>query len=84
MREGSPLALENISIRKAVIHNIHDMTQEELHDMVVDSIEQKEEKLLPGLGVVFELIWENSDTNIRQQMIQTLHNYLPNDAKRPI
>lgn len=78
------MALENISIRKAVIHNIHDMTQEELQDMVVDSIEQKEEKLLPGLGVVFELIWENSNTDFRQQMIQTLHSHLPDHAERPI
>lgn len=78
------MGLENLSIRKAVIHNIHKMNEDELRDMVVDSIEQKEEKLLPGLGVVFETIWENSDNNFRQQMIHTLHDHLPEHAERPI
>jgi small acid-soluble spore protein I (minor) len=78
------MGLDNISIRKAVIHNIHDMTQEELRDMVTDSIEQKEEKLLPGLGVVFELIWENISSDLRRQLIDTLHANLPDHAEKPI
>ncbi|AQS54908.1 MAG: small acid-soluble spore protein SspI [Planifilum sp.] len=78
------MGLDNISIRKAVIHNIHDMTQEELRDMVTDSIEQKEEKLLPGLGVVFELIWENISSDLRRQLIDTLHAHLPDHAEKPI
>lgn len=78
------MGLNNISIRKAVIHNIHKMNEDELRDMVIDSIEQKEEKLLPGLGVVFETIWENSDDTFRQQMIHTLHENLPDQADKPI
>lgn len=78
------MVLENISIRKAVIHNIHEMNQQELSDMVIDSIEQQEEKLLPGMGVVFEIIWQNSSADFRQQMIQTLHDNLPEHAEKPI
>lgn len=70
------MAFDHIDIRKAVIHNIHNMNKQELHDMVVDSITQGEEKLLPGLGVVFEVIWKNSDTESQDQMIQTLHDHL--------
>lgn len=40
----------NFDIRGAVIHNIHNMNEEELQELVVDSIQQREEKLLPGLG----------------------------------
>ncbi|MGA9173678.1 MAG: small acid-soluble spore protein SspI, partial [Thermoactinomyces sp.] len=61
----------------AVIHNIHNMNTKELQDLVVDSIQQGEEKLLPGLGVLFEVIWKNSTPNDRISMIQTLHNALP-------
>lgn len=78
------MALENMSIRKAVMHNIHKMSEDELRDMIVDSIEQKEEKLLPGLGVVFETIWENSNTDFQEQMIHTLHDHLPEHVDRPI
>lgn len=78
------MGLDKISIRKAVIHNIHEMNPEELRDMVIDSIEQKEEKLLPGLGVVFETIWENSNADFRRQMIETLHQSLPDHVEKPI
>ena len=78
------MALHNMSIRKAVIYNIHDMDSEQLREMVTDSIEQKEEKLLPGLGVVFETIWENSDAALKEPMIQTLQTGLPDHAEKPL
>ncbi len=67
----------NFDIRGAVIHNIHTMNTQELQELVVDSIQRGEEKLLPGLGVLFEVIWKNSNPNDRKAMIQTLHNSLP-------
>jgi small acid-soluble spore protein I (minor) len=67
----------NFDIRGAVIHNIHTMNPQELQELVVDSIQQGEEKLLPGLGVLFEVIWKNSTPTDRNHMIQTLYNALP-------
>ncbi|KFZ41358.1 MULTISPECIES: small acid-soluble spore protein SspI [Thermoactinomyces] len=66
----------NFDIRGAVIHNIHNMNEEELQELVVDSIQQREEKLLPGLGVLFEVIWKNSTEEERQEMIETLRESL--------
>lgn len=66
----------NFDIRGAVIHNIHNMNEEELQELVVDSIRQREEKLLPGLGVLFEVIWKNSTEEERQDMIETLRQSL--------
>lgn len=66
----------NFDIRGAVIHNIHNMNEEELQELVVDSIQQREEKLLPGLGVLFEVIWKNSSEEERQEMIETLRQSL--------
>ncbi|MFC7442889.1 small acid-soluble spore protein SspI [Laceyella putida] len=66
----------NFNIRGAVIHNIHTMNPQELQELVVDSIRQGEEKLLPGLGVLFEVIWQNSSTEERNHMIETLHQSL--------
>jgi small acid-soluble spore protein I (minor) len=73
----------NFPIRGAVYHNIQNMNEQELREMVDDSIQRGEEKLLPGLGVVFEVIWENSDDNSRKQMIHTLHEHLPREKAAP-
>ncbi len=34
--------------------------------IIQDSIDA-EEKVLPGLGVLFEMIWKNSDTALREK-----------------
>lgn len=68
----------NFNIRGAVIQNIHTMNSEELQELVVDSIQQGEEKLLPGLGVLFEVIWKNSSDTERRNMIETLHQSIAN------
>ncbi|OYD08353.1 small acid-soluble spore protein SspI [Paludifilum halophilum] len=73
----------NFPIRGAVIHNIQNMDQQELHNMVTDSIERGEEKLLPGLGVLFEVIWKNSDQQYQNQMIETLHEKMPREKAQP-
>ncbi|SMO35280.1 small acid-soluble spore protein SspI [Melghirimyces algeriensis] len=72
----------NFPIRGAVYYNIQNMSTEELKDMVKDSI-QGEEKLLPGLGVLFEVIWQNSDASHKEQMIETLHEHLPREKAQP-
>ncbi|PTX55034.1 small acid-soluble spore protein I (minor) [Melghirimyces profundicolus] len=72
----------NFPIRGAVYYNIQDMNPEELKNMVSDSI-QGEEKLLPGLGVVFEVIWQNSSPQERDRMIETLHEHIPREKAQP-
>jgi small acid-soluble spore protein I (minor) len=62
----------DFNIRGAVIQNIQHMNNNELAGLIEDSI-QGEEKLLPGLGVLFEVIWQNSDPTEQQNMIETLH-----------
>ncbi|MDR6226531.1 small acid-soluble spore protein SspI [Desmospora profundinema] len=73
----------NFPIRGAVIHNVQDMSPKELHNMVNDSIERGEEKLLPGLGVLFEVIWENCDQTKKDELIDTLHNNMPREQAQP-
>lgn len=66
----------NFDIRGAVINNIHNMNEQELQELVVDSIQRGEEKLLPGLGVLFEVIWQNSSSGDREEMIDILRQSL--------
>ncbi|MED4940686.1 small acid-soluble spore protein SspI [Heyndrickxia coagulans] len=62
----------DLDLRKAVIHNVKDDTQDQLKDTIVDAIQRGEEKMLPGLGVLFEIIWNHADTQEQKMMLETL------------
>lgn len=62
----------DIDLRKAILHNIKENTPEELEATIVDAISLGEEKVLPGLGYLFEMIWKQSEEEERAQMIEAL------------
>ena len=66
----------NLNLRNAIIHNVTGNTQEQLEDTIVDAIQTGEEKMLPGLGVLFEVIWKNSSKQEQQEMLQALESGL--------
>jgi small acid-soluble spore protein I (minor) len=62
----------NLNLRNAVISNVAGNTQDELKDTIVDAIQTGEEKMLPGLGVLFEVIWQNASEEEKQEMLNAL------------
>jgi len=66
----------NLNLRNAIIHNVAGNSQDELEDTIVDAIQNGEEKMLPGLGVLFEVIWKNSTEEEKKEMLATLENGL--------
>ena len=62
----------DIDIRKAILHNLKDNSRDELEATIVDAIEDGQEKLLPGLGVLFELIWKQSTEEEKLEMLEAL------------
>ncbi|CAH0206059.1 small acid-soluble spore protein SspI [Peribacillus simplex] len=62
----------NLNLRNAIIQNVSGNSQEQLEDTIVDAIQNGEEKMLPGLGVLFEVIWQNSSEQEKQEMITAL------------
>lgn len=66
----------NFNLRGAVIANIAGNTQDQLQETIVDAIQSGEEKMLPGLGVLFEVIWKNADENEKHEMLATLEQGL--------
>ena len=66
----------NLNLRNAIIHNVTGNSQDELKETIVDAIQNGEEKMLPGLGVLFEFIWNNSSEQDKQEMLQTLESGL--------
>ncbi|SDC25837.1 small acid-soluble spore protein SspI [Shouchella lonarensis] len=51
----------SFNLRSAIMANIQGSSQDEVEATVVDAIEKGEEKMLPGLGVLFEVYWEHAD-----------------------
>jgi len=62
----------NLDLRKAILSNISSNDHSELEETIVDAIQNGEEKMLPGLGVLFELIWKQSKEQDKQSMIDAL------------
>ncbi|MEH6941568.1 small acid-soluble spore protein SspI [Bacillus sp. JJ722] len=66
----------NLNLRHAVIHNVAGNSQDQLQDTIVDAIQSGEEKMLPGLGVLFEVIWQNSTPEEKKEMLYVLESGL--------
>lgn len=66
----------NLNLRNAIIHNVSGNTKDQLEDTIVDAIQTGEEKMLPGLGVLFEIIWKNSSEKDKEEMLQILESGL--------
>jgi small acid-soluble spore protein I (minor) len=65
----------NLSLRQAIVQRVHDKSNDELREVIEDSI-GGEERVLPGLGVLFEIIWQHCDADIQNGLIQTLQSHL--------
>jgi small acid-soluble spore protein I (minor) len=66
----------NLNLRNAIVHNVAGNSQAELQDTIVDAIQNGEEKMLPGLGVLFEIIWMNSSEDEKKEMLTALESGL--------
>lgn len=62
----------DLNLRQAVLSNMKTNDPEQMEDTIADAIQNGEEKMLPGLGVLFELIWKQSGEEERQDMINSL------------
>jgi small acid-soluble spore protein I (minor) len=67
--------VNTLNLRQAIIQRVHDKSTEDLLDIIDDSV-GADERTLPGLGVLFELIWQDTPPEGRQQMVDTLHRHL--------
>lgn len=62
----------NISIREHIINNFKGDDYDSLRKAIEESIEEKDEVTLPGMGVFFEIVWENSDQELKNQILDII------------
>lgn len=65
----------NLNLRQAIIQRVQGKDEAELLDIIDGSIDT-DERTLPGLGVLFEIIWKHCEQNTREELVLTLKQHL--------
>lgn len=64
-----------LNLRQAIAQKVSNKNDEDIRDMIVNSVDG-DEMALPGLGVLFEMIWKQSDEATQNQFIHTIQQQL--------
>lgn len=64
--------MNNIDIRQYIINNFKEDSIEEIKSSIEDSISSHEDDPLIGLGVLFELLWNNSNDNEKEIILSNI------------
>lgn len=70
------ISIQEMDLRQAIRKKLNGVNQQELRETISDAIRSKEEKTLPGLGVLFELLWQNSTAQDQQEMLNIMVDQL--------
>ncbi|WP_026690606.1 small acid-soluble spore protein SspI [Alteribacter aurantiacus] len=62
----------SFNLRGAIMQNIQGSDEQKVEATIQDAIQSKEEKMLPGLGVLFEVYWNEANEQEKQEMIQQI------------
>ena len=71
--------MENIDVRKYIIENFKDDNEEKIRDSIETTIKFKDEDALIGLGVLFELLWNNLDEEEKNKNIKLIQTSIKNN-----
>ena len=72
--------MENIDIRQYIIDNFKDDNEEKIRDSIETTIKFKDEDALIGLGVLFELLWNNLDEEEKVKNISLIRNNIKRNS----
>lgn len=61
-----------MSIKNYIINNFKDSDKIEIKESIEESINSNDEVVLPGLGVLFSIVWENSDDDLKNKILDIL------------
>lgn len=66
----------NKDIRSYIINNFKNDKKDNLRNAINESIKDKDELTLPGMGVFLEIIWEDADKELQDKMLTIIMNRL--------
>lgn len=62
----------DINIRDHIINNFKGDNYEALKSAIEESIKEQDEVTLPGLGVFFEIVWQEASKEMQNEMIELI------------
>ncbi|MNZ69831.1 Small, acid-soluble spore protein I [compost metagenome] len=67
--------LQTVDLRQAIVMRVQNNSAQELSEVIEDSV-GADERALPGLGVLFEMIWQQSSEPEQSRMVDSLYQHL--------
>ncbi|MBE6153180.1 MAG: small acid-soluble spore protein SspI [Firmicutes bacterium] len=68
--------MDNINIRNYIKENFKNCEINDIKESIVSSIDDNDEVTLPGLGVLFEILWKNSNDKLKNEILEILKSNL--------
>ena len=62
----------NIDIRRSIKDNFKDSSNEEIIKSINSAIKDSDEITLPGLGVFLEILWKNSTSDEKNNIVDKI------------
>ena len=64
----------DLNIRNAVKSNLQESSSDVIYQTIEDASKLEEENILPGLGVIFEVLWKASTDEEKRSIAQKVTN----------
>jgi len=64
--------MNDIDVRRYIINNFKDDEIEDIEKSITSSIESKSDDPLIGLGVLFEIMWNNSSNDLKNTILTNI------------
>ncbi len=65
-----------IDIRKNISDNFSNSNIQDIKSSIEEAIAENDEITLPGLGVFFEILWSNSNEDLKSSILNILEKHL--------
>ena len=72
--------MNNENIRNHIINNFRGDDINVLKDAIEESIKEKDEITLPGMGVFLEIIWEGASDKLKNSMLRIIEERIKEKA----
>ena len=64
--------MASLDVRKLVLNNLAGSSKEEVEGYIQETIDNREDDALPGMGILFEVVWQKSDQNEKGSMMNKI------------
>lgn len=68
--------MDNIDIRKYIIDNFKEDNEEKIRDSIETTIKFRDEDALIGLGVMFEILWNEMSDSEKEKSISLINKHI--------